>query len=121
MLYLYDTIHLANHPAYYPAYPTESDGVTVNSWREHLCHIVAHELVHIVKVVFCPGAPAAMYSPNLASFHSLCQRLPAIDFMRLNYWVYGHTTWQDGVDTQATRSSTPLRDTKFDEMAVLGD
>ena len=67
------------HPSYYPWYPHVCDGVRVRDWKEHLCHILAHEMIHVLRAAFC--APTASMYPA--------------EFTAMNRWVYGHTTHLD--------------------------
>ena len=70
------TLTVQTHPSYYPKYPHICDGIEVQSWKQHLMHIIAHESIHLVRAVFCKRTD---------------QMYPE-DFQILNGWVYGHTS-----------------------------
>ena len=68
------------HLSYYPRYPHRCDGVKVANWKQHLAHVIAHELVHVARIVFCAREGNNMYPQS---------------FDDLNSWVYSHTSHFD--------------------------
>lgn len=78
------TLRVQSDPAYYPRYAGRGyncDGVLVRSWQEHLLHILAHEMLHMVRLARCPDPRGRMYPP---------------DFRNMNLLFYGHTDIYDG-------------------------
>jgi len=82
-------MRVETHPGYWPAYPHVGDGVRVHNRREHLCHVVAHEIVHMVRVLFHDDG-RGMYNTR---------------FRALNLWVYGHTA---DLDSDAPDAPAPV-------------
>ena len=77
------TLQMQRHRGYWPVYPILADGVRVENFNEHVCHVVAHEIVHVVRAVLNLGGDT-MYNTN-----------PDHLFNVLNFWAYGHTDWAD--------------------------
>ena len=74
------TLAVQGHRVHWPRYPHRCDGIHVADWRQHMCHAVAHELVHVVRALLRPPGQRGMYD---ATFHAL------------NRWVYGHRSHLD--------------------------
>lgn len=87
-------------PQYYPTYPYMCDGVRVTNRREHLIRVIAHELVHVVRVMTCPTG--GMYDAN---------------FTALNRWVYGLNDHWD----RAIPNAVQVYDVDADDEYVVDD
>ena len=82
-------LEVVTHPGYWPVYPHVSDGMRVFGRREHLCHVVAHEMVHMVRALF-NDLGNGMYNDG---------------FQAINLWVYGHLRH---VDSDASDAPSPI-------------
>lgn len=78
------------HPGYWPVYPHICDGVRVHGRLQHLCHVVAHEKVHMVRALF-NDIGNGMYNNG---------------FQAINLWVYGHLR---NLDNNAVDAPLPIQ------------
>lgn len=76
---LYCGLELNMHPSFHPRYPFLCDGVLVEHWTRYIPHVVAHELVHVVRAI--------LNEPRDIMYD--------VVWDAMNRWVYGHTAHDD--------------------------
>lgn len=72
-------LEINTHPSFQPRYPFYVDGIIVRHWRYYFCHVVAHEMIHLVRIILGETG-ATMYNAT---------------WLAINRWVYGHTNMYD--------------------------
>ena len=83
------TIKINTHASHWcTAYPAKCDGYEVANRMQHVCHVIAHERVHVVCRLMC--------TPHVRGDHGANNRYDeGGTFQVVNKWIFGHPKCYD--------------------------